>query len=109
RRRFRHALMRDAAYEGLTYKRRQELHSLVAEALVRFAQESTEDFAELLSLHYFSAQRYQEAGLHSRIAGDRANAKYANAEAITFYTRAIGSARHLHAPAEEISALIELL
>ena len=31
--RFRHALIRDAAYEGLSYRRRRELHGRVAEAI----------------------------------------------------------------------------
>ena len=38
--RFRHALIRDAAYEGLSYKRRRELHARVAEVIER-RQESS--------------------------------------------------------------------
>ncbi len=70
--RFRHALIRDAAYEGLSYRRRRELHGRVAEVIERRQGERPEDAAELLSLHYFNAGRWQEAWTYSRLAGDRA-------------------------------------
>ena len=53
--RFRHALFRDAAYEGLSYKRRGELHAKVGEAYERLEGEGRGEFAELLSLHFFHA------------------------------------------------------
>ncbi len=49
--RFRHALIRDAAYEGLSFKRRRELHERVAEVIERQQGDRPEDAAELLSLH----------------------------------------------------------
>jgi class 3 adenylate cyclase/tetratricopeptide (TPR) repeat protein len=108
-RRFRHALMRDAAYEGLTFRRRRELHARAAEAIVRTAEMGPETFAELLSLHFFNAQRYGEAWGYSRIAGDRGNERYANTEAAVFYRRAIESAKHLDVEDREIASLYESL
>jgi class 3 adenylate cyclase/tetratricopeptide (TPR) repeat protein len=108
-RRFRHALMRDAAYEGLTFRRRRELHARAAEAIVRKAETGPEIFAELLSLHFFNAQRYGEAWGYSRIAGDRGNERYANTEAAVFYRRAIESAKHLDVDDREIASLHESL
>ena len=70
--RFRHALIRDAAYEGLSFKRRRELHGRVAEVIERQQGERTEEVAELLSLHYFNAGRWEEAWTYSRLAGDLA-------------------------------------
>ena len=58
--RFRHALIRDAAYEGLSFRRRRELHARVAEVLREDAGESG-DVAELLSLHFALAERWDEA------------------------------------------------
>ena len=46
--RFRHALIRDGAYEGLSYRRRRELHARVAAVL----EVRTPDAVELLSLHF---------------------------------------------------------
>jgi class 3 adenylate cyclase/tetratricopeptide (TPR) repeat protein len=85
--RFRHALIRDAAYEGLSFKRRRELHGRVAEALERRNGES-----ELLSLHYQRAERRPETWRHSLVAGRRAQAKWANLEASEFYRRALEAA-----------------
>jgi tetratricopeptide (TPR) repeat protein len=87
--RFRHALIRDAAYEGLSYKRRRELHGRVAEIIERRHADRREDAAELLSLHYFSAGRWPEAWTYSRLAGDSAREVYANVDAASFYERAI--------------------
>ena len=87
--RFRHALIRDAAYEGLSYKRRRELHGRVAEVIEKRHAERPADAAELLSLHYFNAGRWADAWTYSRLAGDLAREVYANADAASFYERAI--------------------
>src|SRR5262249_14915373 len=50
--RFRHALVRDAAYEGLPYRRRRRLHERVGCTLEALTP-SPEDEAALLSLHFF--------------------------------------------------------
>ena len=58
--RFRHVLIRDAAYESLSKSRRQELHILCASALAG----SGEDTVELIGLHLEHAARYaRELGL----------------------------------------------
>ena len=55
--RFRHALMRDVAYEGLPYRRRQVLHDQVG---LRIEASSTDprEHSELLSLHFFPIARF---------------------------------------------------
>jgi tetratricopeptide (TPR) repeat protein len=108
-RRFRHALMRDAAYEGLTYRRRRELHARVAESILRSAERGPEEFAEVLSLHFYNAQRFGEAWGHSRIAGDRASSKYANADAVMFYRRAIEAGKRIGVSARELASITEAL
>ena len=92
--RFRHALIRDAAYEGLSFKRRRELHGRVADLIEARQGDRPEEAAELLSLHYFNGGRWEEAWKYSRIAGEQAAAVYANAEAATFFERALEAARH---------------
>jgi class 3 adenylate cyclase/tetratricopeptide (TPR) repeat protein len=92
---FQHALIRDAAYEGLAYRRRRSLHGRVGEAMELRAGDRPEDQAELLSLHFFHAQRYDKAWRYSRLAGDRARDKYANVEAADFYRRALEAGRRV--------------
>jgi len=93
--RFRHALFRDVAYEALPYRRRRELHERVGEVLERRAGKDPERQAELLSLHYFRAQRYDKAWRYSRVAADRARTKFANIEAAEFYARALEASRRV--------------
>jgi class 3 adenylate cyclase/tetratricopeptide (TPR) repeat protein len=83
--RFRHALIRDAAYEGLSYRRRRELHGRVAEVL----EQREPDSVELLSLHFHRAERASETWTYSLEAGRSAQAKWANLEATEFYERAL--------------------
>ena len=87
--RFRHALFRDAAYEGLPYRRRRELHARVGEAYERLRADETEELAEVLSLHFLRAEVHGKAWSYSLVAAERARAKSANADAAEFYRRAL--------------------
>jgi class 3 adenylate cyclase/tetratricopeptide (TPR) repeat protein len=93
--RFRHALFRDAAYEGLPYSRRRQLHARVGEAYERRFGEQVAEYAELLSLHFLVAQAWDKAWTYSLVAAERAQAKHANVEAASFYRRALEVARRL--------------
>jgi tetratricopeptide (TPR) repeat protein len=106
--RFRHALMRDAAYEGLPYRRRRELHARAGQAILADADQP-EDVAEVLSLHFFNAQRHDESWVYSKQAGDRAQKKFANTEAATFYTRAVESGKRVGVALAELAAVYESL
>jgi class 3 adenylate cyclase/tetratricopeptide (TPR) repeat protein len=94
---FRHALIRDAAYEGLPFRRRQELHAQVGDSILRAAGDDPDEQAELLAVHYWHAGRWAEAWRFNRFAGDGARAVYANVEAARFYERAAGAAARLPA------------
>jgi class 3 adenylate cyclase/tetratricopeptide (TPR) repeat protein len=108
--RFRHALVRDAAYEGLPYRRRRELHAAVGETIERRAGRTPEEEAEHLSLHFFHAHHFDRAWLYSRLAGERAQALYANVEAATFFARALAAGKHLpEIPPRELARVSEAL
>jgi class 3 adenylate cyclase/tetratricopeptide (TPR) repeat protein len=108
--RFRHALIRDASYEGLPYRRRRELHGRVGETIERRAGTKADDEAERLSLHYFEAHDFPKAWRYSRLAGERAAAIYANVEAAAFYERALASVRRIRpVQSDELGALAEVL
>jgi class 3 adenylate cyclase/tetratricopeptide (TPR) repeat protein len=108
--RFRHALIRDAAYEGLSYRRRRELHARVAEVLEEQSGGRAEDVAELLSLHFHRTGRTDKAWHYSVLAGRRAQEKWANVEAAELYRRALDvSATCPELTPEEIAAVWEAL
>lgn len=91
-RRFRSGLVRDAAYEGLPFRRRIELHGRAADALQR---RGDDDVAGALSLHSLAARRYDQAWRWSVLAGRQAQQAHANAEALVFLGRARTAARRL--------------
>lgn len=106
---FRRSLIRDAAYEGLPFRLRRELHARAGESLERSVTDAAEE-AELLSLHFFHARRFEPAWRFSLVAGHRARAKYAPVEAAEFYQRAVEAARGLpDIPAEELADVYEAL
>jgi class 3 adenylate cyclase/tetratricopeptide (TPR) repeat protein len=93
--RFRHALIRDAAYEGLSFRRRRELHGRVADVLEERNAADPYDVAELLSLHFSLAGRLPETWRYSGEAGRRAQAKWANRDAVELYRRALDAAKEM--------------
>ncbi|MGZ4307753.1 MAG: AAA family ATPase [Gaiellaceae bacterium] len=107
--RFRHALFRDAAYGGLSYRRRGELHAKAGEAYERLELAGRGEFAELLSLHFFHAGDAGKAYRYSLAAGERAQEKFANVEAAAFFQRALEVAPELDLPAAELAAIWESL
>ncbi|MGH2785131.1 MAG: adenylate/guanylate cyclase domain-containing protein [Actinomycetota bacterium] len=93
--RFANVLIRDAAYEGLTYRRRRAMHAAVGERIIASGPAAVDGQTELLALHFFHAQRWGETWRFARIAGERAQAKYANAEAARFFGQALEAANRL--------------
>ncbi len=92
--RFDHQLLRDTAYEGLPYRLRRELHGRAGEGL-EASTATPEDVAELLSLHFFHAGQPQKTWYYSRIAGESAAEKYAQAQAEEMFARAVVAAKDL--------------
>jgi class 3 adenylate cyclase/tetratricopeptide (TPR) repeat protein len=107
--RFRQSLIRDAAYEGLSYRKRRDLHARVGEVILRAAQNPEEQSA-LLALHFFHAGRHRDAWRFGRVAGDRARAAYANVEAAQQYRQALEAARVVpDASTEQLAEVQEAL
>ncbi|HEX9765503.1 MAG TPA: tetratricopeptide repeat protein, partial [Nitriliruptorales bacterium] len=89
--RFAHALVHDVAYEGLPFGQRRHIHAAVAEHL-EHETASPADHAELLATHYLRAERYEPALRYAELAGARARAKAATADAAEFYRQALQAA-----------------
>jgi class 3 adenylate cyclase/tetratricopeptide (TPR) repeat protein len=107
--RFRHALVRDAAYEGLSFRQRRRLHGRLGRALERRSSGDAED-AGRLTAHFFHAEAYDSATHYARIAGEHAAAVYANVEAARFMSLALEAAKGKRPPVpEEMARLAETL
>ncbi len=109
-RRFRNTLIRDAAYEGLPYRRRRELHTRIGEAIERRPDVSGEEEVGTLALHFHAAQRWDKTWSYARLAAERAMEIYANVEAARFSERALVAGRRLRSvSAAELAAVHEQL
>jgi len=106
--RFRHSLVREVAYGSLPFRRRRDLHLAVGERLEGAAPEPR-DLAEILSLHFDRGQSFQKTWEYALVAGERAKEKFANAEAATFYRRAVGAGRRIAVAPQQLTAALEAL
>jgi class 3 adenylate cyclase/tetratricopeptide (TPR) repeat protein len=98
--RFKHALVRDAAYESLLKRRRQELHGQIARTLVdKFPDLVTND-PEILAHHFTEAGLVDSAITYWLKAGTHASSRSANAEAVKHLRRGIELVRNLEPAAK---------
>ncbi|MGZ6255422.1 MAG: ATP-binding protein [Candidatus Limnocylindria bacterium] len=71
--RFRHVLIRDAAYEGLAKQTRSELHERLASWLERIVGDRVLEYGEIIAYHLEQAYRYRtEVGPRDDAASDLA-------------------------------------
>ena len=83
---FKHALVRDAAYESLLKSSRQEVHARIVKALEEDFPEIAVKEPELLGRHCMDAGLHEQAVGYWRQAGDQALARCAMPEAVAHLT-----------------------
>jgi class 3 adenylate cyclase len=87
--RFKHALVRDAAYGTMLTSRRRQLHSSIAKALVERFTTLAESQPEVIARHFTEAGLASEAVDYWLKAGRLAGARSANREAIASFEQAV--------------------
>ena len=98
---FKHALLRDVAYENLLRTRRQQLHEQIGRILVEKFAAIAEAEPELLAYHFHHAGLFDLALIHRERAGDRAVARSSFVEAIAHFNAALSEAAQLGQGPEE--------
>lgn len=93
--RFKHALIRDTAYESLLRSTRQLMHRQVAQVFETQFSDIGQNHPELIAHHYTEAGCYEEAIPHWRIAGIATEAKSAYQEAVIYFEHALNALDHL--------------
>jgi len=106
---FKHALVREAAYNSLLRSKRQQLHVEIARILEEQFPDAVEANPELLSHHYQSAGLTERAIPYSIRAGDIATSRYASTEAGAHYQAALEMANALAASDTAARARIEAI
>ncbi len=84
---FKHALMRDAAYESMLRRIRSGVHERIAEVLERSFWRSAPSY--VVAEHWALAGRHETATRCFTDAAARATSQYANAEAAAYYRKAL--------------------
>ncbi len=88
---FRHGLLRDAAYHGLSFRRRRALHRRVGESLELASAADLSAVAGDLTHHFYEAGVWEKSLRYGLVAGLAARAVYANVDAAAVLDRAVAS------------------
>jgi TOMM system kinase/cyclase fusion protein len=86
---FKHALIRDTAYESMLKPLRRQVHSRIASVLEAHFPEVTETRPELLAMHHAAADQKRQALGYAQRAGMAALARSANHETVSYITEAL--------------------
>jgi predicted ATPase len=92
---FKHALVRDAAYENLLRARRAQIHERIARVLAENFAYVAESEPEVLAHHFHHAGLLDLAADYRERAGDRAAARSSYAEAVAHFSDALDEAAQL--------------
>jgi predicted ATPase/class 3 adenylate cyclase len=86
---FKHAVIRDVAYETLPLERREALHKTIATNLEATTDGAPEKQADLLAYHFLAGNELDKGLTYTITAGRQAADKFANQDAVYHFTRAL--------------------
>jgi class 3 adenylate cyclase/tetratricopeptide (TPR) repeat protein len=99
---FKHSLMQAVAYDSLLHERRRELHLRILEAIG-----TSRDF-DVLARHAVLGEAWDRALSYLHDAGRAALANFAEADAVSYFERALEVLRHLPSKKESLETAIDL-
>src|SRR5262249_38959845 len=97
---FKHALVRDAAYESMLKRSRGEVHARIAKALEEKVPEVVAERPELAAYHHAAAEQRREAIGYAQKAAMAALQRSAYAEATTHARSALDWSQAIESPEE---------
>jgi predicted ATPase len=101
---FKHVVTQEVTYESLAHATRSRLHNEIGLCLELLQQAQTSQGIDLLAFHFDRSLNIAKKRQYLRLAGQAAQANYANAAAISYYERALP----LLDPVERIEVLLNL-
>jgi predicted ATPase len=105
---FKHALIRDSAYESLLRSTRQHYHHRIAHILKTQLPERAEAEPELLAHHYMAAGLNEQAVPYWYTAGQRASERSAHVEAISHLRTGLALLQTLPETCERVQREVEI-
>jgi predicted ATPase/DNA-binding CsgD family transcriptional regulator len=92
---FKHALTREAIYQGLLARERKALHKALAEALMHRHQAVSETHLAELAYHFYEAEVWEQARDYTARAGEQTLSLHAPRAALEHLSRSLEAARRL--------------
>ena len=86
--RFRHGLVREAAYDLLLRRQRKSLHAKIANTVEKQFPDLVENRPHMSAIHWFQAEEYEKAVFYWTRAGQIETERSAYGEALAFFDRA---------------------
>jgi class 3 adenylate cyclase/tetratricopeptide (TPR) repeat protein len=86
---FRHALTQEAAYGSLLERHRRAYHGTIGHALEELYRGRIDEITELLALHFGRSDEPEKAVDYAILAGERAQRRWANSQALSYFTDAL--------------------
>jgi class 3 adenylate cyclase/tetratricopeptide (TPR) repeat protein len=105
---FRHALTHEVAYGSLLAERRRALHARIVGAIEALHGDRLDEQVERLAHHALRGEVWDKALAYLRQAGAKAAARWANREALIYFSQALVALEHLPRSREMIELAIDL-
>lgn len=86
---FKHIIIQDVAYESLTFATRTLLHEQVGTFIEQNYAQSLSEWTDLLAYHYSRSTNLAKQKYYLRLAGEAAQAAYANLAALNYYEKLV--------------------
>jgi predicted ATPase len=86
---FKHILTQEVAYESLLFATRSMLHDQIGQYIERASSDKLEQYVDLLAYHFDRSLNGTKRRQYLLLAGQTAQANYANIAAIDYYQRVI--------------------
>jgi tetratricopeptide (TPR) repeat protein len=109
---FKHALTHDVAYGGLLQERRKALHARIVDSIERIYASRLQEYIERLAYHAGRGELWDRAVTYLRRAGQKAFARSANRDAVSYFDQALEALAHVPRTeanqGQEVDLLIDL-
>jgi class 3 adenylate cyclase/tetratricopeptide (TPR) repeat protein len=92
---FKHALVRDTAYESLLKTKRQDLHGQIASVIEKDIQSLADAEPETVAYHSVNAADWHKAMIYSAKAANRASRGHSIDEALSLFEQGLAAGNHI--------------
>jgi class 3 adenylate cyclase/tetratricopeptide (TPR) repeat protein len=105
---FKHSLTHDVAYGGVLHERRREIHARVVTAIEKLYADRLDEHVERLADHAEKGQIWDKALEYLQRSGLKAYSRYANADAVRFFERALTVLKKLPETPDNLRQAVDL-